>query len=229
MTSNIYQNLELGAGQIRKLVIKEGQGDEPIFTKLEKGNIEDNDFTVFSYCWGQPDDEKQLITVNDHPFSIHKNALGALGALRAAVGPTHVWIDEACIDQSSKEDKKQQLRKMGRLYAEAKAVVVWLGELRSAQCPIETLRRFSRDPDAHWDISSKSILEALNALFAHPWFHRTWTFFEAVTADSTLLYQSSRGLFSAEELDRFLSSFYNHFDVKHCCGLATSGTVRCPA
>lgn len=223
----IYQNLTLGARQIRKLVIEEGQGDDPIVTKLEKGNIEDHDFTVFSYCWGLPADDKQRITVNGHPYSIRSNGLNALRALRTAVGPTTVWIDELCIDQTSAEDMQQQLEKMGQLYAEAKAVVVWLGDLQSDICPIETLRGFAQDPGAHWDKSLKSVLKALNVLFTHPWFHRTWTFFEAVTANSTLLYRSSREVFSAEELDRFLSSFYHHFESLHCCAPASSGTVRC--
>jgi hypothetical protein len=228
-SSPIYhQKLTLGARQIRKLVIEEGQGDEPIVTKLVKGNIEDDDYTVFSYCWGQPADKTQRITVNGHPFSIRNNALNALRALRTAVSPTTVWIDEICIDQSSDDDTTQQLEKMGRLYAKAKVVVVWLGELESDKCPIETLRGFAQDPGAHWDISLKPSLKALNVLFTHPWFRRTWTFFEAVTANSTLLYQSSRGVFSAEELDGFLSSFYHHFESMHCCAPASSGTVRCP-
>jgi hypothetical protein len=38
-----------------------------------------------------------------------------------------VWIDALCINQSDDEEKTEQVRRMGEVYAQAKQVIVYLG------------------------------------------------------------------------------------------------------
>lgn len=227
-SSRLYEALPLANNNIRHLRIRKGQNDDPVNADLELGPADDKELSVISYCWGTSD-ERENITVNGEPFRIRTNAFAVMKARRSADHTVKVWIDEVCLDQGNRDEMKQQFANPARVYQAAKLVVVWLGELGSATCPVATLQHLAHNPEEHWDLSKESSsIKALNLLFDHSWFARTWTFFESIAAGPTLQYHTSRGVFYPEDLDAFLASFDRHVEKRHCCGPVSSSTTSCP-
>jgi hypothetical protein len=56
------------------------------------------------------------------------NCLSAMRQLRLPRETRRLWIDSICIDQSSIDEKSQQVPLMGEIYKVADEVVLWLGE-----------------------------------------------------------------------------------------------------
>jgi hypothetical protein len=59
---------------------------------------------------------------------VPKNLGRALRRLRYRDRQRRLWMDSVCIDQQSVEEKNVQVAMMGRIFATARRVVVWLGE-----------------------------------------------------------------------------------------------------
>lgn len=51
-----------------------------------------------------------------------------------------IWIDAMCIDQSSPQDKAQQIPNMAHIYGRAEKVILWLGPDHeySSTCDLQT-------------------------------------------------------------------------------------------
>lgn len=56
------------------------------------------------------------------------NCEAVLYHLRHRARSRLLWVDSICINQSSDEEKSQQVQIMGEIYLQAKRVIVWLGE-----------------------------------------------------------------------------------------------------
>jgi len=109
-------------------------------------------FDALSYTWGNPfpeclplpeshvgvdfDLDSETTLCNGRPFKVRRNLLDALRRLQALPTPRldhihqseYIWIDAICIDQSNLEERAGQVQIMGKIYAQAEAVIVWLGE-----------------------------------------------------------------------------------------------------
>jgi hypothetical protein len=88
---------------------------------------EDSGYCALSYTWG---DEKpdRLILLDGKCFSVTPNLESALRELwKKKLDP--LWIDAICIDQDeTNPEKNGQVAKMGKIYANAIAVIIWLGK-----------------------------------------------------------------------------------------------------
>ena len=88
------------------------------------------DFEALSYVWGDPT-QTTLIKLDKRDFAVTTNLSHALRHLRRistnATDARSFWIDAICIDQLDVKERNQQVRRMGRIYRQARRVVIWLG------------------------------------------------------------------------------------------------------
>jgi hypothetical protein len=87
-------------------------------------------FEALSYAWG---DSSQRVALQCHGKDLHVtlNCESALRHLRQDSGIRTIWVDAICIDQTSTEDRNQQVRIMGDIYSKASLVLIWLGPATS--------------------------------------------------------------------------------------------------
>lgn len=127
---------------IRILDLYPGEGDEPIRCKLRFSELgsESSSYTGLSYCWGDPADPIP-VECNGRKAFVTRNLHSALRRTRDITSPATMWIDTLCISlwvdalcisQSREPDalreRERQVQMMGRIYPEARTVIVDLGE-----------------------------------------------------------------------------------------------------
>jgi hypothetical protein len=123
-----YPPLESTTDRFRLLQIQPGSGSQRIECKLESSQFVDNPaYSALSYAWGDPKRTKSII-VNGAKMQIADNLWHALYSIRHPKEPRTLWADAICIDQSSTEEKNQQVPLMSFIYSRAKEVLVWLGQ-----------------------------------------------------------------------------------------------------
>ncbi|TGO43539.1 hypothetical protein BOTNAR_2699g00010 [Botryotinia narcissicola] len=70
-----------------------------------------------------------MIQLAGHDVQVTSNLFDALHRLRSDDGVTqNIWVDALCINQKDLEERSWQVQMMGRVYAAASRVIVWLGE-----------------------------------------------------------------------------------------------------
>ena len=89
----------------------------------------DLDYEAISYCWGEGR-STETMWCDGQMVTVTKTCARALKQFRPRTkGEVRtLWIDGVCIDQSSLEERSQQVAMMGDIYANAKHVLVWLGD-----------------------------------------------------------------------------------------------------
>lgn len=90
-------------------------------------------YTALSYTWGQPDDGKTRI-IDGKRLHIRSNVHSFLTHVSAESTQELFWIDAVCINQSSIEERGQQVRLMRQIYSQASKVRVWLGYGNETLC-----------------------------------------------------------------------------------------------
>jgi len=107
--------------------------DAPIECRFETlPRDEAGEYTALSYCWGDPQQPIEDITINDeYTLTIKENLATALRQLRRR-GTKRIWTDAICINQNlqdreGQKDKNAQVTNMDRTYKDAAEVVIWLG------------------------------------------------------------------------------------------------------
>ncbi|CAO2654062.1 Nn.00g107950.m01.CDS01 [Neocucurbitaria sp. VM-36] len=83
-------------------------------------------YTALSYVWGNAATPSK-ITVNGCEFPVTENLWVALRHLQYKHIAPAIWIDAICIDQKNEDEKNYQVPLMGRIYSNARKVLVWLG------------------------------------------------------------------------------------------------------
>jgi len=117
----------------------------------------------------------------------------AIRHLRHESEPIVVWIDQICINQNDPAEKTSQVQLMSLIYQRAYNTVIWLGETMGDEAfnalqliEARTHNNFgllsAEDRETLFDsLDFKAgALEAIEVLFASPWFQRTWTIQEAI-------------------------------------------------
>jgi len=156
------------------------------------------EYIAISYTWGAPEDKTFIRCDAGYP-SIPRNLLGALGRMRFRRLARRIWADSICINQDGHTEREQQVALMTRIYANAKLVMIWLGEhchLSRLGCNIiDDMIEYFLSDKYDWDNPVvESLLEpgasekwqALIAFFERDWFGRAWVFQEAAMARQAL-------------------------------------------
>lgn len=92
-------------------------------------------FTALSYVWGSAQDTLPLhISPHADPIPVTRNLHSAIArlarqrrGLAGGGGGCYLWVDALCINQEDTAEKNAQVALMGRIYALAQEVLVWLG------------------------------------------------------------------------------------------------------
>ena len=87
------------------------------------------DYVALSYTWGDIFNTRNII-LNGHPVAVGTNLESALRVLRhkqpIKLG-LKIWVDALCINQQDIRERGQEVKRMGKIYRQARDVVVWLG------------------------------------------------------------------------------------------------------
>ena len=83
-------------------------------------------YEALSYAWGDPS-QKVALQCHGKDLYVTPNCESALRHLRKDSSVRTLWVDAICIDQSSIDDRNQQVRIMGDIYSKASLVLIWLG------------------------------------------------------------------------------------------------------
>ena len=120
-------------------------------------------FHALSYAWGREQNTKAILCDNAR-FFITPHLHECLVSIFLEKGPTRLWVDAICINQSSAHEKGAQVAKMHRLYHKADLVYVWLGKASdSSDEAMDAIRDVGLPKDSK-DMSK----EQLNNRLLHP-------------------------------------------------------------
>ncbi|KAG4261546.1 hypothetical protein FPRO03_11563 [Fusarium proliferatum] len=83
-------------------------------------------YEALSYVWGSSVQKKHM-KCNDQTFMITDSLDTALRRLRLVGDSRCLWVDQICIDQTSLEERSEQVSIMREIYSGATLVNAWLG------------------------------------------------------------------------------------------------------
>jgi len=180
-----YQHRPLSSARsIRVLRLEPAEHtSEEIKCRLEEVSLDEvSDFDALSYSWDAQSLShpvlcgfKSLNADGTDSYGVLKvtyNCLAAMRQLRRPDETRTLWIDSICIDQSSIEERNQQVPLMGKLYSTARAVVIWLGEssdkVEAAMRFVVDIRRSVTRPengdDETWQLHMRETIERMQKL-----------------------------------------------------------------
>lgn len=186
-------------GSFRIMHLQPGQPGEEIYFRLETVVAATKqpkpDYEALSYTWGDANLQRDIFCSDDAtrtptPLKVTVNCHDALQCLRYADQPRSLWIDAVCIDQANIKERNAQVKIMGSIFADAREVVVYLGESADdSDLVMEWYKNEYEVPEyPRKDITvSKPSYEARNAFARRPWFSRTWVLQEAAHARSVVI------------------------------------------
>jgi hypothetical protein len=151
VTTTTYTDLDHNRSQIRLLTIQGGKAEDDIVGHLHTVSLDDGlDYEALSYTWGDLNNTA-FIQLNDIKFKVTSNPKSALQSLRHPNPVRVLWVDAVSINQANIEERANQVRKMGRIYIQARGVVAWLGPSSLAsESTIDAMELLGRDPRLHW-------------------------------------------------------------------------------
>jgi len=175
-----------------------------------------------SYAWDEPDEllPKRFIVCSHNAAEVTPNLFAALQRLRYPDQSRALWIDALCINQRDEEERGSQVRIMRDIYANARRVLVWLGEESEMdRLAFDSLEWIQSQLDEYNNSVSltglgwyrtedgrivsggteKRLLTDprflhLFALLHRTWFRRTWVVQEVASARSTLMFCGSKSV-----------------------------------
>jgi hypothetical protein len=127
----LYPDLQ-DSNEIRLLYLQPGSSGDKVKCTIKHAKLSDQpQYEALSYMWG-PHDCLQTILVNDFNINVRENMWLALQHLRLNAKTRVLWVDAICINQQNIHERNHQVTQMGKIYNQAKAVIVWLGSSDSA-------------------------------------------------------------------------------------------------
>ncbi|KAF4475866.1 Heterokaryon incompatibility 6, OR allele [Fusarium agapanthi] len=164
-------------------------------------------YEALSYVWGSSV-QNQHMKCNDQTFMITDSLDVALKRLRLVGNSRCLWVDQICIDQTSLEERSEQVSIMRDIYSGATLVNAWLGpadaeKASAVEMIISTLakrrphefREQQYFPENEYlqelglPARESPAWEALNSMLNAPYFFRVWILQElTLAATYTLLW-----------------------------------------
>ena len=141
---------------IRVLVLHGARStDADLVCNLKEVSLRDRPkYAALSYEWGSKTRDREM-KCGGKTLYMTENCEAALRALRPKDPrePLTIWVDALCINQSCIAERNAQVAVMGKIYSEAEAVVVWLGQDTPASMRffdhisgLEEIERFIAEP-----------------------------------------------------------------------------------
>jgi hypothetical protein len=113
---------------IRVLYLQPGQFEDDVKVELTEVSLTNPpSYEALSYVWGSPT-ANNPISCHGKGLLVTVNCIAAMRRLRNKKKRRVLWIDAICINQSSMDERSQQVELMGDVYSKARRVILWLGE-----------------------------------------------------------------------------------------------------
>lgn len=124
-----HQSLKDPETSIRLLRILPGAGDTKIIQcGLTQAPLASKPYYCLSYTWS-PDKPRHQILINGASFQVGDNLWQFLRAARFRGLSLPLWIDAICINQTDREEKNRQVKRMRDIYGCSERTLIWLGSL----------------------------------------------------------------------------------------------------
>ena len=208
MDSERYQYLPLEHRQIR--LLKASCDDSKHSAQLRcdflvtcLDELEVN-YRAISYVWGDLTAVSQITCTDGGYLELTSSAVDILNAMVDNPDTDYLWIDQICINQEDIEEKANQVRMMGDIFASANGVLAWLGprteDSDKAIRFIDILCCAFRELETHKvAVTTDSLCQmsdcehpspmwtALRNLLKRPWFERLWIVQEIVMCSRKIM------------------------------------------
>ncbi|KAH7079052.1 heterokaryon incompatibility protein-domain-containing protein [Paraphoma chrysanthemicola] len=185
--SHRYTSIDLSHGrQVRVLVLRAGQSDDPLSCDLEHVNLQQGPiYEALSYTWADANGDDALshsiqCGKDGELIAITRNCDEALRRLRKSNMDRRLWVDAICIDQSNIRERNHQVKNMIAIFRSAIRVLVYLGQEHHVLDRL--IDYIGSDTTGQLPEVSDMIL-----LFQSRWFHRVWILQEIAVAKSVLV------------------------------------------
>jgi hypothetical protein len=124
----VYDQLDAKSSEFRLLrLLKKDYDDDLPSCELFHSSLEKKiSYEALSYTWGDADVQGK-IRLNGRIQLVTRNLARALADIRSRDASRILWVDALCIDQGNVWERNHQVKQMGRIYENAKRVLVWLG------------------------------------------------------------------------------------------------------
>ncbi|KAL9599043.1 MAG: hypothetical protein Q9219_004077 [cf. Caloplaca sp. 3 TL-2023] len=204
----VYSPIDSFRSQIRLLKLKKAlfRADIVECDLVTTSLGQDEKFKALSYHWGS-NELNDVMICNGKIIHISKSLNLALKAFRESshTKDSLLWADAVSIDQSNESEKSEQIPLMRRIYTEASACFVYLGEADrlvtqglDLMLRLSILQDYLKTPENQGMASTDEVLELLPRrvhtcwaeymkLLTLPWFSRTWTLQEISLSGQALL------------------------------------------
>ena len=221
-SSDIYRGLQLTRPDaIRVLDLLPGKCDDELRITLQVAFLNSEPkYEALSYTWGASTEDRFVRVNCDGQLGVTDNLFRALRGLRRRFRTRTMWIDAICIDQSSFEEKNNQVQMMGRIYQQGCCTNVWLGEPNDAIIPSKTAFADLKE------ISTQNLWKSPRALLGHlrqdvamindaiessnpRWHERSWTIQEFVFSRRVFLcFGGRRIVFQPDVIEKLTETAY---------------------
>ncbi|KAI7411801.1 hypothetical protein KC336_g11910 [Hortaea werneckii] len=161
---SIWKPLDKEKREIRILLLQpSGEEDDALYADLEIVSLDrEPKYKAISYVWGDALDTTVMFVNGGKVIEITKSLAAALRRFRHSRIFVALWADAVCINQENLQERADQVSIMGKIYASAIQVNVWLG----------------RTSDRKWHDSLYSYLEAEDLLRSDALLQKQEAFFE---------------------------------------------------
>ncbi|KAG6363942.1 hypothetical protein INS49_009045 [Diaporthe citri] len=160
-------------------------------------------YRALSYRWGNPESKTPHVYLRDaekakwHLHPVHENLWQFINHVwQCQWFDDLFWTDYFCLNQSSAEEKSQQIPRMGIIYSGAAEVIIWLGlsedEERQIEFFLEHLKKNGTCYGPEDDETTQIIEGTVTALCKNPYWSRLWIIQEVTLAKRAVVMMRSR-------------------------------------
>lgn len=129
---SIWKPLDKEKREIRILLLQPSEEeDDALYADLEIVSLDSEpEYKAISYVWGDATDTTVMFVNGGRAIEITRSLAAALRCFRDSRAFVALWADAVCINQEDLQERADQVRIMGWIYASAIQVNVWLGRVR---------------------------------------------------------------------------------------------------
>lgn len=193
-----YTPLAAETAEVRILNLLPGQPSDPVQCTLQVVSLNNPpEYEALSYVWGDATLQRRIV-VDGHSVNVTASLESALRALRKGDVAHTMWADALCINQEDVLEKNVYVPLMGRVYAIASSVAVWLGECNpDIEFAIKWLLKqetASSQAKIYGDLEEERLMSGVLSLLHHPYWTRMWTYqeFRLSKEDPVLIHGKQR-------------------------------------
>jgi flagellar biosynthesis protein FliQ len=174
--------------EIRLVQLQPGRRPDKVRCTLIRGSWDSSSYEALSYAWGR---QRSGVEVDRRNIHATRSLSRAIEHLQDARSTRTIWIDALCINQKDNQEKSEQVQQMREIYANARQVVVWLGEdpgfIASAFRQVPVLANATTEELANILNTPGDWKESLKEILRRTWWERIWVIQEVVVAREIIL------------------------------------------